>query len=68
MLGEGARPEVVRDILGHVNICVTQNVYGNGWWKERVDAATQAVEAVNNSRGYFGIVENVARRRKYRGL
>jgi site-specific recombinase XerD len=28
MLREGARPEVVRDILGHVNIDVTQSVYG----------------------------------------
>ena len=28
MLREGARPEVVRDILGHANIDVTQNVYG----------------------------------------
>ena len=25
---EGARPEAVRDILGHANIDVTQNVYG----------------------------------------
>jgi site-specific recombinase XerD len=28
MLREGARPETVRDILGHANIDVTQNVYG----------------------------------------
>jgi integrase len=28
LLREGARPEVVRDILGHANIDVTQNVYG----------------------------------------
>jgi hypothetical protein len=28
MLREGARPEVVRDILGHANIDVTQNVHG----------------------------------------
>jgi site-specific recombinase XerD len=28
MLREGARPEVVQDILGHANIDVTQNVYG----------------------------------------
>jgi hypothetical protein len=27
MLREGASPEVVRDILGHANIEVTQNVY-----------------------------------------
>jgi hypothetical protein len=48
MLREGARPEVVGDILGHVNIDVIQNVYGKGWWKERVDAVTQAVEGVTN--------------------
>jgi hypothetical protein len=41
--------EVVSDILGHANIDVTQNVYGKSWWKERVDAVTQAVEAVTNA-------------------
>ena len=38
MLREGARPEIVRDILGHANIGVTQNIYGKSWWEERVDA------------------------------
>jgi hypothetical protein len=28
---------------------VTQNVYGESWWEERVDAVTQAVEAVINA-------------------
>jgi integrase len=28
MLREGARPEIVRDNMGHANIDVTQNVYG----------------------------------------
>jgi hypothetical protein len=46
MLREGARPEVVRDNMGHANIDVTQNVYGKSWWAERVDAVTRAVEAV----------------------
>src|SRR5215469_9213827 len=46
MLREGARPEVVRDNMGHANIDVTQNVYGKSWWEERVDAVTRAVEAV----------------------
>ena len=32
MLREGARPEVVRDNMGHANIDVTQNVYGKSWW------------------------------------
>src|SRR6516165_5462191 len=41
-----ARPEVVRDNMGHANIDVTQNVYGKSWWEERVDAVTRAVEAV----------------------
>ena len=49
MLREGARPEIVRDILGHANIDVTQNVYGKSWWEKRVDAVTQAVEAVTNA-------------------
>jgi hypothetical protein len=37
-LRQGARPELVRDILGHANIDVTQNVYGKCWWEEQVDA------------------------------
>ena len=45
MLREGARPEIVRDNMGHANIDVTQNVYGKSWWEERVDVVTQAVEA-----------------------
>src|SRR5437773_10439696 len=49
MLREGARPEVVRDNMGHANIDVTQNVYGKSWWEERVDAVTQGVEAVTNT-------------------
>jgi len=28
---------------------VTHNVYGESWWEERVDAVTQAVEAVTNA-------------------
>jgi integrase len=47
MLREGARPEVVRDNMGHANIDVTQNVYGKSWWEERVAAVTRAVEAVS---------------------
>ena len=34
MLRTGARPEVTRDNMGHVNIDVTQNVYGRSWWEE----------------------------------
>ena len=48
VLREGASREVVRDILGYANIDVTQNGYGKSWWEERVDAVTQAVEAVTN--------------------
>jgi hypothetical protein len=32
-LDERARPEVVRNILGHVDIRVTQNVDRKSWWK-----------------------------------
>jgi hypothetical protein len=49
MQREGARPEVVRDNMGHANIDVTQNVYGKSWWEERADAVIQAVEAVINA-------------------
>jgi hypothetical protein len=31
---EGARPEIVRDNMGHANIDVTQIVYGKNWWEE----------------------------------
>jgi hypothetical protein len=55
MLREGARPEVVRDILGHANIDVTQNVYGKSWWDERVDAVAQAVEAVSRFLDGLGV-------------
>ena len=47
MLREGARPEVVRDNMGHANIDVTQNVYGKSWREERVDAVTRAVDALS---------------------
>lgn len=49
MRREGARPEIVRDKMGRANIDVTPNVYGKGWWEERVDAVTQAVEAVTDA-------------------
>jgi integrase len=32
-LREDARADDVRDILGHANIDVTQNVYGKSWWE-----------------------------------
>ena len=38
MLREGARPEVVRDNMGHANIDVTHIIYGKSWWEARVDA------------------------------
>jgi hypothetical protein len=41
---EGARPEVVRDILGHAKIAVTQNLFGKSWREERVNVVTQAVD------------------------
>jgi len=44
MLCEGARPEIVRDNLGHVDIRRDPGVYGKSCWEERVDAfaATRA--------------------------
>jgi hypothetical protein len=33
MLDESARPAIVRNILGHVDIRVTQNVDRKSWWK-----------------------------------
>src|SRR6266849_10703724 len=46
---EGARPEIVRDNMGSREMSRAQNVYGKSWWEERVDADTQAVEAVPNA-------------------
>jgi hypothetical protein len=34
---QGARCELLRDNLGHANVDVTQNVYGESWWEERVE-------------------------------
>jgi hypothetical protein len=34
--------------MGH-EYRVTHVVYGKSWWEERVDAVTQAVEAVTNA-------------------
>jgi hypothetical protein len=36
-LDERARPEMVRNILGHVDIRVTQNVDSKNWWKRFPD-------------------------------
>ena len=49
MLREGARPEVVRDILGHANIDVTQMFTAraggkNGWMRSAVEAVTNAAQ------------------------
>ena len=35
MLHEGARPEIVRHNMGHVEIDVTQDVYSKSWREER---------------------------------
>ena len=35
--------------MGHVDVGVTQNVYGKNCWEEREDAVTQAVEAMTNA-------------------
>jgi hypothetical protein len=51
MLREGARPEVVRDILGHVNIDVTQNVYGESWCLRLVVRAISTLNQVMSPTG-----------------
>ena len=33
MLREGAMPQIVRNILGHVDIRVTQTVDPKSWWQ-----------------------------------
>jgi len=40
----GARPEVIRDNMGHHDIDISQNVYGKSWWEERVDAVSAVVD------------------------
>jgi acyl-CoA reductase-like NAD-dependent aldehyde dehydrogenase len=49
MLRESARPEIMRDNMGHVEYRRDQNAYGKSWWEERVDEVAQAVEAVTNA-------------------
>jgi hypothetical protein len=34
----------VRDILGHVDICVTQNVYGKSWWRRTPFLSDQSLD------------------------
>jgi hypothetical protein len=48
-LREGARSDEARDILGHANIDVTQNVYSKNCWEERDDVVPQAVAAMTNA-------------------
>src|ERR1700722_1512154 len=49
MLREGAQTVFLQDIRGHAHLDGAHNVYGNSWRKERVDAATQALEGVTNT-------------------
>lgn len=50
MLREGARPEVVRDNMGHANIDVTQKRLRQELvGRARVDAVTRDVEAVTTA-------------------
>ena len=58
LLREAQGRRLVRDIPGHANIDVTRNVYGKSRWEERVDAVTQAVEAVTNA------AQNARKKRK----
>jgi integrase len=42
----GARPEVLRDNMGHAGVEVGLNIYSESWWDERVNAVSRAVAAV----------------------
>ena len=42
----GARPEIMRDNLGHAEIGIGLNVYSESWWDERVNAVSRAVAEV----------------------
>jgi hypothetical protein len=41
-----ARPETIRDNMGHANIDVTQNLSSKTCWDERVSAVTATVDSV----------------------
>jgi len=45
MLREGARPELVRNNMGHANIRRDHNLYGKSWWEERVSASLKLSKA-----------------------
>jgi hypothetical protein len=50
MLRQGARLEIVRNNMGHVEYRRDPECLRKSWWEERVDAVAQAVEAVTNAR------------------
>ena len=42
----GARPEAIRDNMGHSQVSMTMDGYSRSWWDERVCAVSQAVADV----------------------
>jgi integrase len=42
----GARPEAIRDNMGHSQVSMTMDGYSRSWWDERANAVSQAVAAV----------------------
>jgi hypothetical protein len=46
MSSVGVRAEVTRDNMGHATVDVTQNVYNQTWWEERVEAVSLAAASV----------------------
>ena len=69
-LRDGARPEVVRDILGHASIDVTQNVYGKSEWMRSPklsQASGRAVHSTQTIASGASARRILARRRQFNG-
>jgi integrase len=45
----GARPEIVRDNMGHSDVDITLDVYSKSWWEERADAVSEVAELLQSS-------------------
>ena len=45
----GARPEIVRDNMGHSDVDITLDVYSKSWWEERADAVSEVAELLESS-------------------
>jgi hypothetical protein len=45
----GARPEIVRDNMGHSDVYITLDVYRKSWWEEPADAVLRIAELLRSS-------------------